>query len=357
MLLRHMLNPYFGRAFARCETSNGTDNFVGTPRWAADFIDPKMHGLAPFPAKVDPTQFLDAQAILVSVTAVANIGDTSLTISQITLPLNVKFIPAGTTLYFGNGKVAVLSALYTNEVWNIDTDNPYTTGTTLSVNALPAAFVGGETAYYLPFPGRCQINSGTLVSRTFAARDSGSGFHPAVATDDEFYILAFDIQDANMRNEATLYRSGAGLSVKENYLPQWASLNTPVGAVNEVQTVVLTGATGGGFIMFGINASTGNKTYSPLVAYNSNLAGIQTALNDIFGAGLVVAAGTVTDFTLTYSGAGYAGMPQPLIGLDLDGLTGFTAANGAHTTPGVAAAINPLLARLRAEYICVNGTN
>ena len=339
---------------AKCETSNGTDNLVGSPRWAADFINPQSRALAPFPARVDPSQFVDDQAITVQLTAAAAQGATAIVISSITLPLNVKFIPAGTALYFGGAKIAILSEQYTNENWN--TNQPSTSDVNMNVEALPTALAGTESAVWEPYPSRCQINSGTLVSRTYAQRDAGAAFHPAVATDDEFYLLAFDILDANMRADAHLVRSGIAFGVKENYLPQWASLNTPLANVNEVQLVTLTGATGGDFVLWAI--VNGVKVFSPPIAYNANLATIQVAVNDIFGAGpLVVATGSVTAITLTYSGAGFLHAPQPLIGLDTDALVGYTAAQVSRTTAGQAAGPNPLLVRLRQEYNCFNGFN
>jgi hypothetical protein len=348
---------------ARCETSNGTDNFVGSPRWAADFIDPRHKALVPFPAKVDPTQFTDAQAVTVQLTAAALQNATQIAITAIVLPLDIKFIPAGTVLYFGGAKVAVLTEMYTDKLWNIDPTVPYTTGTQMNVQALPTALAGTENALWEAFPSRCQINSGTLVSRTFADRDAGNGFHPAIYTDDEFFVTAFDVQDANLRSDVHLIRAGIGFGIKENYLPQWTALNTPtavVNAVNEVQTVTQTAQTGGYSVLSGINAATGKKVYSGELAWNGNLAAIQVAVDAVFGAGLVVAAGTINAFTLTYSGAGYAGMPQPLIGLDVDALVGYTAANVAHTTNGVAAVAaqtNPLLVRLRSLYNCIKGYN
>lgn len=66
--------------------------------------------------------------------------------------------------------------------------------------------------------GRKLVESGTLVGRTYAERDAGTGFGPAGAEDDEVYLLLYDVYDANENPEAALYRHNS--LVYEDKLPE-----------------------------------------------------------------------------------------------------------------------------------------
>jgi hypothetical protein len=70
--------------------------------------------------------------------------------------------------------------------------------------------------------GRRYVPSGTVLGRTVAERDAGTGFGPAVAGDDEIYILIHDVYDAARNPECELLRRGSG--VKENFLPGFGGL-------------------------------------------------------------------------------------------------------------------------------------
>ena len=74
--------------------------------------------------------------------------------------------------------------------------------------------------------GKKYIPSGTLVGRTYAERDANTGFGLAdvVTPDDEIYLLANDVLDADLEADCTLYRHGS--LVKENFLPDWGTLTT-----------------------------------------------------------------------------------------------------------------------------------
>ncbi len=72
--------------------------------------------------------------------------------------------------------------------------------------------------------GRKYVESGALVGRTYAERDAGTGFGPlaidgtsGAVTDDESYLLLYDVYDANESPEAALYRHGS--LVYEDKLP------------------------------------------------------------------------------------------------------------------------------------------
>jgi hypothetical protein len=101
------------------------------------------------------------------------------------------------------------------------------------------------------------------------------------------------------------------------------------------QTITVTGGpTGGTFTVTGVRPDTGVST-TQTVAYNANVAAVQTAMDAIFGAGntLVTAAGALpaNAQTVTFQGAlvGWAVAPMTANGA---GLTG-------GTTPAVAVAV------------------
>lgn len=66
--------------------------------------------------------------------------------------------------------------------------------------------------------GRVYLPSGTVLGRTFAERDAGTGYGAAALGDEDVRLLAFDVFDALKNNECTLYRPGS--VVKENKLPE-----------------------------------------------------------------------------------------------------------------------------------------
>jgi len=81
--------------------------------------------------------------------------------------------------------------------------------------AVPAGFT--------PLPdGRVFIPAGTLVGRTFAERTAGIGFGPGDPADNELFLTVFDCYDALQDPELTFYRPGK--VVKQNFLPNWATL-------------------------------------------------------------------------------------------------------------------------------------
>lgn len=90
------------------------------------------------------------------------------------------------------------------------------------VNAADAGFVADAD-------GRKNIPSGTVLGRTLAERDAGTGFGPAAATDEEVFINYFEVTDALELDDVEMYRPGS--QVKENFLPGWAGLAAGVQAI------------------------------------------------------------------------------------------------------------------------------
>lgn len=175
------------------------------PRWAGEGFS-KLR-LLPGGVKVNPALFFAEDSVNVVVGAAGAAGNaTSVPVDALSGP-----VPSGTTLHFGSKKFATLTA---------DADEG---DTAITVEALPTALVDNDAAIY-PGTKEISIPSGTLLGRTYAERDAGDPYGPAADADDEIYLLAFDVTDANEVNDAELYRHGG--VVKENYLPAFSTLSS-----------------------------------------------------------------------------------------------------------------------------------
>lgn len=106
-------------------------------------------------------------------------------------------------------------------------------------------------------------------------------------------------------------------------------------AVNEVQTIGITGTlTAGTFTLTFIDLNGASKETDP-IAYNASTAGVQTGIDTALGGSICVASGTaITAMVMTFSGIGYAGLPQTLIVVDGSDLSGEEDITVAPTTPG-----------------------
>lgn len=320
-------------------------NIKSAPVWAGDFGG-REH-VMPWPAKIDPAQFIDGAAVVVTLGASASGSATSLTVAALTLPLNpatalitstqgLVLIPSGTVLDFGGAKFARLTA------------DAKLGDTTLTVAAIPTALAGTEVARFSRY-GSEFIPSGTLVGRTFAERDAGTAFGPAATTDDEIFLTMFDVADAKVSDDVELYRPKS--LVKENYLPTYTALST---AVDEVQTLNWTNSPAGTF-RIRVTDSSGVVQVTQRITYSGTAAtlvsNINAALDAVLGSGLVVASGSaVTAIALTFSGAGYTGKAQPLVAIDGDALTAGDV-DVTRTTAGG----TPLLTKIRELYQCIKG--
>ncbi len=182
--------------------TSGPNRTTGVIAWIGDYLD-REH-LLPGGARLDAAQFRAEDAVVVTVGAAGAVaGATSIPVTALSGP-----IPNGTVLDFGGAKFARLTAA------------AVAGATTLTVAALPTALAAGDTATY---PGTLKktVVSGTAVGRTFAERDAGTGFGPAVDTDNEIFLLAFEVTDAARDPNCELYRHGS--IVKENFLPGFAA--------------------------------------------------------------------------------------------------------------------------------------
>lgn len=189
------------------------DNYTQTlnEKWAGDNFDPQY--LIRGGAKLDPTQF----AVPDAVTAVVGAAGAIATATSVPVAALAGPIPNGTLLDFtGSGKFAKLTAAAAAGA------------TSLTVEALPEALVSGNAATYAGVLTRKIVPSGTIVGRTRAERAANTGFGPAGDADEEFAIVAFTAYDIAVNDDVTLVRPFSGFTVKENYLPGFASLSATV---------------------------------------------------------------------------------------------------------------------------------
>jgi len=131
----------------------------------------------------------------------------------------------------------------------------------------------------------------------------------------------------------------------------YSAVNTTTGdvtitalGVNEVQTVAFGAAATGGTFKIGFTLASGAVVWTDTIAWSATdatfLSNMNTAIDNVLGAGLVVAtaiAATDTDlgFVLTFSGAGYQYLPQSLVAIDAAALTSVTTVTVTRTTTGV----------------------
>jgi hypothetical protein len=184
------------------------------PKWAGDGLGPDT--ITQFPIKVEAGQFLFDDGCTVTLSANAAADATTIAFSALAKP-----IPSGTVLDFGGKKFARTTAAAAAGA------------TSVAVSALPTALVSGDVATYNGVSGRKPIESGTLLGRTYTERTNNVGFGPASASDDEIYLLAFDIPDAVSDPYGSGYRHER--AVYENFLPDWTTMGATLqGKVREL---------------------------------------------------------------------------------------------------------------------------
>lgn len=168
------------------------------PAWAGDGLNNKT--ILPGGVKLDASQFTSAE---LTVNAIAAVDATSIAlVSGLTREINI-----GTVIDFGAKKFARLTAFAP------------VGETTLTVSPLVTALAVGDVGN---FSGMKFVPSGTLIGRTLAERDAGTGFGPGATTDDELFLLAYDVPDAIQNSFGAVYRHTC--LVYENYLPGWSGL-------------------------------------------------------------------------------------------------------------------------------------
>lgn len=183
----------------------------GTPQWAGDFGS-RDH-LVPGPFKLDPARFRSTDTVVV------NVGAAGALLGATTVPVDALpgALPAEAVIYFSGTKYARLRAA------------AVAGATSILVYALPQALVDADVGTYLGNT-TAFVESGTLVSRTIAERDAGTGYGPFRDTDpeSETFLLFFDT-GSYREWDAEMYRPGA--QVYETYLPNWATLSATAKAM------------------------------------------------------------------------------------------------------------------------------
>lgn len=180
---------------------------VMQPAWLAEPRFPEH--LIPIGGKVVASAFAREDAMTLTLAAGAVTSGTGKTVTftaALTYP-----VPAGTILDFGSGKFVTFPTGVAKGA------------TSVTDASVAANLAGGESTTYVG-TGKRRIEAGTLVGRTFTERDAGTGFGPYATADDEVYLLAFQVEDADVDNDATFLRPET--LVKENWLPGFASYTT-----------------------------------------------------------------------------------------------------------------------------------
>ncbi|MGG6295289.1 hypothetical protein ACQ4M4_12940 [Leptolyngbya sp. AN02str] len=195
------------------------------PNWSAEQLTAER--LLNAGTQLDIAQFPFSDSVVVTLAAGAVTAGSNKTLA-LTSPLT-NDIPAGTILDFGSGEFATLSSKAVKGSSSI-------AGVTLA-----ADLEGGESATYRGTSGQITVASGTLVGRTYAERESGDGFGPATHTDDEFYIVAFQVERAEIDAGVTLVRHQT--LVYEDQLPGWGTASADMKAKvrSLYQTIVSAG--------------------------------------------------------------------------------------------------------------------
>lgn len=192
----------------RDQTLNGYD--FAQPAWCGDFLGRDQ--LLPGGAKIDSTQFAIRPAVRVTLTADAAVGAVALAVTALAAA-----IAPGTMLNFGiPGKVA-----YANE-------GAAAGAVAIVVAPLARAVKSGDT-YLVPAVAHPFVPAGTVVGRTYAQRDAKTPFHIALDTDDEVFVVAFG-RRVDLVNDVDLIRNTKTVSIKENFLPGFASLSATIKA-------------------------------------------------------------------------------------------------------------------------------
>lgn len=187
---------------------------VTRPQWMGRQAD--AEDLLPGGSKLNEDSFTAyTENVQVTLSAASAVGDTSLDVDALSGP-----IPAGTMLNFGGvagQKVAYVTAAAA------------AAAVALTVSPLVNALEDNDTALFTGQYGKA-VPAGTFVSRTYAQRTAGTGFHPAVDGEDEYFLTAFDVKDITLDNDVSLLMPNRGFPVKENFLPNVAGI-TAVAAV------------------------------------------------------------------------------------------------------------------------------
>lgn len=202
-----------------------TSSTLQQPEWAAECLPADK--LLNAGTQLDIAQFMFSDSVSLTLAAGAVTAGSNKTLT-LTSGLTGG-IPAGTILDFGAGEYATLTVKASEGATTI-------TGVTLA-----ADLEGGESATYKGSSGHITVESGKLVGRTYTERANGDGFGPAVSTDDEIYIVAFQVERAEIDSGFTAVRHET--LVYEDKLPGWNEFdaNTKAAVRSRYQCILHSG--------------------------------------------------------------------------------------------------------------------
>lgn len=210
------------------------------PRWLADFLtEDKMER---FPAKLDKSaDFSGRYGVLVKINGAVLAAATSITVDALTVPqpgtsptqaLGQALIPKGSILVFGapaDGKLAIL------------TEDANEGETSLTVEAVPTAIDDNDEAIWNS-TNAVVVPAGTLVGWTYAVRNAaGAVLSPYVhGTHDELFLTAYTVWDLQKDNNVELLRPNHNTTIKENFLPDWATISADANTLADLRAAYRT---------------------------------------------------------------------------------------------------------------------
>ncbi len=195
---------------------------LAQPEWCGDFLGREQ--LLPGGAKVDPNAFPLQAAQDVVIDGAVAAGAVLLTVDALTADL-----APGTMLNFGIPglmafcPVGALAGAVTIECAPLD------------------RALADEMSAHVDATIRSNCPSGTAVGRTFAERDAGASFGLAQDADDEIMLVAYDRANLALINDIDLVRPFAGVTVKENFLPNFDALSPAVKAALRARYICVVG--------------------------------------------------------------------------------------------------------------------
>ncbi len=180
-------------------------NTQSAPTFIGDFLSRDY--LLPGGVKINAAEFLTEGSVKITVGANAAADATSVTVAALSGAIpNGAVIPVGAA---SSKKFMTLNAAAAAGA------------TTLTVQPLVTALSNGDTGNYTSMSARKPIPAGTRIGRTFTERASNTPFGAAADADDEIFVVAYDIHDAALVNDAEVLREGT--LIKENLLPGWTT--------------------------------------------------------------------------------------------------------------------------------------
>lgn len=194
---------------SRDQTLNGLR--LTSPEWAGDPLGREQ--LVPGGAKFDPAALALQAAMTVKLSAAADAGAVELAVDAL-----AEALQPGQMLNFGIPGLLAYAPIGAAQG-----------AVAITVAPLDRAIPDNAEAK-VAAQNKKILAAGTVVGRTYAERDAAAAFGIAADADDEIAIVAFTRDDVDQVGEVDLVRPFAGVTVKENFLPNFAALSAAVRA-------------------------------------------------------------------------------------------------------------------------------